>query len=247
MKIGIIGTGNVGATLARKLAAKGYEVKITNSRGRDGSREIATEVGATPVSLRGAVDDVEIIVLAVPITAMGKFPADLFDNVPSSVPVVDTSNYYPELRDPRIPDVEAGMAESVWVSKQLGRGVIKAFNNILAYSLATLGRPEGHPDRIAGAVAGDDVTQKRIVMWLMDEMGFDPVDAGVLADSWRQQPSTPNYCCDYDQETMRRSLYAAVKGEAPHKRNRLPELFLQLGPNPSHDEMVAIYRVANAV
>jgi predicted dinucleotide-binding enzyme len=107
------------------------------------------------------------------------------------------------------------MRHSVWVSKQLGRPVIKAFNNILAYSLAKLGRPEGSPSRLAIAVAGDDVSSKQIVMDLVNETGFYPVDAGSLDDSWRQEPGTPAHCCDYDAETTRRGLVAAVKGEAP--------------------------------
>ena len=78
----------------------------------------------------------------------------MFDTVPQDVPVVDTGNYYPGLRDPQIPEIDAGIPHSVWVSKQLGRPVIKAFNNILAYSLAELGLPEGSPGRLAIAVAG---------------------------------------------------------------------------------------------
>jgi predicted dinucleotide-binding enzyme len=105
------------------------------------------------------------------------------------------------------------MSQSVWVSKQLGRPVIKAFNNILAHSLAELGRPEGSPGRLACAVAGDDARSTQIVMDLVNETGFDPLDAGSLDESWRQQPCTPSYCCDYDAETTRKGLAAAVKGK----------------------------------
>ncbi len=245
MKIGIIGTGNIGATIARKLVEKAHEVSMANSKGIEGVRKLANDIGARPADLDGVVEGAEIIVLAVPITAMEKLPEGLFSAVPASVPVVDTSNYYPGLRDPRIADLDAGMPESVWVSKQIGRDVVKAFNNILAHSLATLGRPEGHADRIAGAVAGNDVAHKRTVMWLMDELGFDPVDAGTLDESWRQQPSTPDYCCDYDQEMMRKALAAAVEGDAPPKRDRLPELMASLGPHPTHDAIVAMNRALN--
>jgi len=245
MKIGIIGTGNIGAAVARKLVAKGHQVKVANSAGLEGVRQIAKDIGAQPADVADVFDGAEIAILAVPTTAMSQLPAGLFSAVPASVPVIDTSNYYPGMRDPRIADLDAGMPESVWVSKQIGRDVIKAFNNILAHSLATLGRPEGHPDRIAGAVAGNDVAQKRTVMWLMDELGFDPVDAGTLDDSWRQQPSTPDYCCDYDQEMMRRALAAAVEGDAPAKRDRLLELMSSLGPNPTHDAIVAMNRALN--
>lgn len=137
------------------------------------------------------------------------------------------------------------MPESVWVSKQLGRAVIKAFNNILAYSLAEFGRPKGSPDRLAIAVAGDDVKSKQIVMALVNEIGFDPVDAGSLEESWRQEPSTPAYCCDYCVEKMRKGLSAAIKGDAPEKRDRMPDLFAKLGSSPSHDDIVAMNRSLN--
>jgi hypothetical protein len=89
------------------------------------------------------------------------------------------------------------MPHRVWVSKQLGRPVIKAFNNTLAYSLAELGRPEGSPGRLAIAVAGNDAKSKQIVMDVVNETGFDAVDAGSLDESWRQEPGTPSYCCDF--------------------------------------------------
>src|SRR2546430_15914010 len=85
------------------------------------------------------------IVISIPFPAVAELPKDLFDTVPQDVPVVDTGNYYPGMRDPQIPDIDAEMPQSVWVSKQLGRPVIKAFNNILAHSLAELGGPEGSP------------------------------------------------------------------------------------------------------
>lgn len=102
--------------------------------------------------------------------------------------------------------------------------MIKAFNNILAYSFAELGRPEGSPGRLAIAVAGDDVRSKQIVMDIVNETGFDPVDAGPLGESWRQQPATPAYCCDYGRG---KGLQAAVKGEAPKKLERLIDRYRQ--------------------
>lgn len=148
--------------------------------------------------------------------------------------------------DGRIDAIEGGQVESLWVSKQLGRPLIKAFNNILAYSLAELGRPEGSPGRLAVAVAGEDRASKQVAMDLVSEVGFDPVDAGRLEDSWRQQPSTPAYCCDYDAETMRKALAAAVRGEATKKRDQLSDRWAAaLGSNPTHTEMVALNRSLN--
>jgi len=215
MKVGIIGIGNIGGTLARNLSAARHNLHVANSRGLEGVRAFPNEIGATSVDTRGGVGDVDLIVISIPFPAVAELPKDLFDTVAQHVPVIDTGNYYPGLRDPQIPEIDAGMRHSVWVSKQLGRPVIKAFNNILAYSLAKLGRPEGSPNRLAIAVAGDDVSSKQIVMDLVNETGFDPVDPGSLDDSWRQEPGTPAYCCDYDAETARRGLVAALKGEAP--------------------------------
>lgn len=245
MKIGIIGTGNIGATIARKLKAAGHDIHVANSKGINGVRAFAEEIGAEPVDVRGAVDGVDLVVLSIPLPALSALPPDLFSSVPESVPVVDTSNYYPGLRDPRIAELDDGMTESVWVSKQIGRPVIKGFNNVLAYTLAELGLPKGSPGRLAAAVAGDDPKAKETVMSLVSEAGFDPVDGGSLEESWRQQPSTPSYCCDYDAATMQKALLMAVKGQAAAKRDELPKHFAKLGANASHGEVVAMNRSFN--
>ncbi|ALM53032.1 NADPH-dependent F420 reductase [Halomonas huangheensis] len=245
MKIGVIGIGNIGGTLARELIAAGHQVRVANSRGPDDVRPFAEEIGAEAVDTRGAVDGVGLVILAIPLSGIARLPRSLFDGVPQTVPIVTTSNYYPELGDSRIPEIDAGQVESVWVSEQLGFPVIKAFNNILAHSLANLGRPQGTEDRLAIAVAGDNAVQKRMVMGLVADIGFDPVDGGTLEESWRQQPSTPAYCCDWDAETMRKALAAAVEGEAPGKRAQLPEQFGTLGATPSHTDIVALNRSLN--
>jgi len=245
MRIGIIGTGNIGGTLARKLSAAGHDVRVANSRGVEGVKAFADEIGATAVDTRGAVAGVDVIVISIPFPAVAELPKDLFDTVPRDVPVVDTGNYYPGLRDPQIPEIDAGMPHSVWVSQQLSRPVIKAFNNILAHSFAELGGPEGSPGRIAIAVAGDDVRSRQIVMDVVNETGFDPVDAGPLGESWRQEPGTPAYCCDYDAETTRKGLAAAVKGEAPKKLEHVISLLRQRGLNMTHGDMLAMNRSLN--
>lgn len=246
MKIGIIGIGNIGSTLARKLAANGHEVRVANSKGADAVKPFADEIGAIAADAQGAAAGADVVILSVPFPVIAKL-AGALDGVPASVPVIDTGNYYPEMRDPRIAEIDEGMTESVWVSKQLGRPVIKAFNNILADSLADLGRVAGSPDRLAVAVAGDDEAQKQIAMGIVDEAGFDAVDAGSLEDSWRQQPSTPVYCCDWNAEETRNALAAAEQGAAAAKRDRLPEQFAKLGENPTHEEVIAANRKVNAV
>ena len=141
MKIGIIGAGNIGATLARKLAASGHEVKLANSKGPDTIRDLARDVGATAVSKEEAVQGVEVIVLSIP---FAKYPdlATLFSDVPTGIVVIDTSNYYP-IRDGAIAEVDAGKPESVWVGEQIGRPVVKAWNAVLAVTLSEKGQPNG--------------------------------------------------------------------------------------------------------
>jgi 8-hydroxy-5-deazaflavin:NADPH oxidoreductase len=246
MKIGILGIGNIGGTLARKLSAAGHEVCVANSKGPEDVRSFAQTIGATPVDAHGAVEGAELIILSIPFPAVAKLPKDLFDGIPESTPIVDTGNYYPDLRDPHIPELDEGKTESIWVSEQIGRPIIKTFNNILAHSLAELGRLEGSPDRIAVAVAGDSAKAKRIVMDIVNQVGFDPVDAGSLAGSWRQQPGTPSYCCDYDAKAMRKALEEAVPGKAPAIRNQLYERIGKLGSNTSHADIIAMNRSANS-
>jgi predicted dinucleotide-binding enzyme len=246
MNIGIIGTGNIGGTLARKLTAAGHQVRVANSKGKEDVAKLAKQMGATAADVQDAVNQVDAIILAIPLPAMQQLPAGLFDAVASGVPIIDTSNYYPGMRDVRIADIDDGMPESIWVSQQIGRPVIKAFNNALAYTLANLGRPTGAQGRLAIAVAGDDDQCKQVAMNLVDEVGFDPVDAGSLMESWRQQPSTPAYCCDWDADETRAALASAVKGEAEQKRDQMPAAFAKLGASPAHEAVVAMNRKINA-
>ncbi|VTN10102.1 arogenate dehydrogenase [Raoultella terrigena] len=181
MKIGIIGTGNIGGTLARKLSEAGHEVKVANSRGLDAVREFAREINAVPADIHGVVTDVDAIILSIPLPALSSLPDELFSGLPPHVPVIDTSNYYPGLRDPQIAALDEGQTESEWVQEQIGHPVIKAFNNILADSLAGLGLPEGSRGRLAIAVAGDHPAAVQVTMSLVNDTGFDPVFSGSVA------------------------------------------------------------------
>jgi predicted dinucleotide-binding enzyme len=246
VKIGILGTGNIGSTLARKLTAAGHEVRVTNSRGPEGARPLADEVGAVATDARGAVAGADLIILSIPFPAATDLPDDLFQDVPNTVPIVDTSNYYPDWRDPHISEVDDGKAESVWVAEQIGRPVVKAFNNILAPSLADLGRPPGSRDRLAVAVAGDGPA-KQVVMSLVDEIGFDPVDGGSLAESWRQQPSTPGYCCDYGADTMRKGIASAEYGVAAKRRDEQVKRIVSANPPLSYAQLLEMNLELNSV
>jgi 8-hydroxy-5-deazaflavin:NADPH oxidoreductase len=218
MKIGIIGAGNIGGNLARRFTALGHEVSVANSRGPETLASLAQETGATAVSVAEAVRDKDLIVVTIPEKNIPDLPAGLFNGVGADVVVIDTGNYYPQQRDGRIDDIENGLPESRWVERQLGRPVIKAFNNIYAQHLLERGQPQGTPGRIALPVAGDDPKAKAIVLRLVDELGFDGVDAGGLDESWRQQPGTPVYGTDHDAEGVRRALSEASPERGPEWR-----------------------------
>src|SRR5262245_4115950 len=218
MKIGIIGAGQIGGTLTRRLTALGHEVSIANSRGPETLASLAKETGAKAVSVKEAAHAGDVIVVTIPEGRIPDLPRDLFTGVRDSVVVVDTGNYYPRQHDGRIPEIEGGLSESRWVEKQLGRAVVKAFNNIYARHLMEHGRPANSPGRIALPVSGDDSQAKAVVISLIDELGFDAVDAGGLDESWRQQPGTPVYATDFNAEGVRRALAQASKERKPEWR-----------------------------
>ena len=209
MKIGIIGAGNIGGALARRFRATGHDVAVANSRGPASLREFERETCARPVTIDEVVQGAELVIVAIPTTKVASLPAHLFADASPGLIVVDTSNYYPRERDGRIAEIEAGLTESGWVQQRIGHRVVKAFNSIVAQHLLENGRPAGSPDRIALAVAGDDAGQKSVVASLLDNIGFDAVDAGTIAESWRQQPGTPGYLQDFGVEGVRAALQQA--------------------------------------
>jgi 8-hydroxy-5-deazaflavin:NADPH oxidoreductase len=217
-KIGIIGSGNIGGTLARLFRKAGHDVVIANSRGPASLADLARETGARPVTVAETVQNSEIVVIAVPMALVSSLPKDLFRDAPKALIVVDTSNYYPRQRDGLIEQIEAGMTESGWVERQLGHPVIKVFNTIRADSLLNKGKPGGDAGRVALAVAGDDVQAKATVMRLVDDIGFDTVDAGTIEQSWRQQPGSPGYLKDYDAAGVRQALTEATEVRMPDWR-----------------------------
>jgi hypothetical protein len=180
--------------------------------------ELAAETGATPVSVEEAARSGELVIVTIPEYRVSKLPADLFRGVAADVVVVDTGNYYPRERDGRIDQIENGLPESSWVARVLGRPVVKAFNNIFWKSLLLRGRKKGTAGRIALPVAGDDARAKAVVLRLVDELGFDGVDAGGLAESWRQQPGAPVYATDLVADGVRRALAQAGRERKPEFR-----------------------------
>jgi predicted dinucleotide-binding enzyme len=221
VNIAIIGTGNVGGALTRQLAALGHQLRIANSRGPETLTDLAAETGARAVLLDEVASGADVLIVAVPQQAKLDFPTDVFDALPESAAVVDAGNYVPGLRDAQIEELEQGEVESRWTQKQFGRPVVKAFNNITAARLLSAGKPAGAPGRIALPVAGDDATVKARVMQLVDQLGFDAIDAGGLDESWRQEPGTPVYTTDLDAAAARLALAEASTEQTVQWRARL--------------------------
>jgi 8-hydroxy-5-deazaflavin:NADPH oxidoreductase len=210
MKIGIIGAGQIGGTLTRRFRALGHEVKVANSRDPETLAELASETGATAVWAERAADGADLVVITIPQKNVPNLAAGILDGAADGLVVIDTNNYYPQQRDGRIEAIEDGTTESRWVSEQVGHPVIKVFNGIRAQHLLERGQEPGTPGRIALPVAGDDEAAKAVVLRLVDELGFDPVDAGSVDESWRQQPGSPVYGRDYDADGVRRALAEAT-------------------------------------
>ncbi|MFD7437260.1 NADPH-dependent F420 reductase [Streptomyces sp. NPDC059861] len=219
MRIGIIGAGNIGGNLTRSLTALGHDVFVANSRGPHTLKELAEETGATPVPAEEAALDAEIVVVTVPMKAVPALAPGILDGAAEGVAVIDTGNYYPKQRDGRIAAIEdEGLTESRWTERRIGHPVIKAFNGTFAQDILERALPAGAPDRMALPVAGDDEAAKRKVMALIDEIGFDTVDAGGLDDSWRQQPGTPVYGLRAGVAEVTKALAAAAPGRTPEFR-----------------------------
>jgi len=213
--IGIIGSGNIGAALTRLFTKAGHQVTVSNSRGPESLTALAQETGARAATAADVVQGSDIVVVAVPLINIPQLRETLALQGPAGQFIIDTSNYYPQHRDGLIAEVEAGMPESAWVEQHLGRPVIKVFNSIYADRLMSESRPEGGADRVALAVAGDDAGNKATVMQLLADIGFDGVDAGSIADSWRQQPGSPVYLQDFDAAGVRRALAEATGVRTP--------------------------------
>jgi predicted dinucleotide-binding enzyme len=219
MNIGIIGAGHIGSALGVRLVSLGHSVKIANSRGPETLGDVAQKTGATPVTAEEAAKGADLIVVTIPLKNIPDLPKDLFAGVPAEVPVIDTSNYYPMLRDGKIAELETGnLTESEWVQQHLGRPVVKVFNNIYADHLQNKGVPAGTPGRFGLPVASDDAAAKQKVMALVEELGFDAVDDGTLHESWRQQPGTPSYGADLPADKLREHFASlgSQRTEAQH-------------------------------
>lgn len=218
MKIGLIGVGSIGSTLAKRLPTKGHDVKVANSRGPETLDKDLLSTGAQAVTAEEAATDVDALILSIPLKAMPNL-APLIQALPEETAVIDTSNYYPK-RDDAIEAIENGQVESEWVVEQLGgRSIVKAWNAVGAEVLAEEDRQPGDPQRMAIPVAADDARAKDIAFTLVNDSGLDPVDAGSLADSWRQQPGAPVYGTRLAAAEIPGALEAAQRDRLPRRRD----------------------------
>jgi len=235
MKIGIIGTGAIGGIIAKKLSDAGHQVKVSNRGSFEDLKKRADEIGALPASLTDVVKDVDVVILSVPTTAIPELPKDLFSDTSKDLIIVDTTNYYP-FRDGEIEELQSGKVESVWVSEQIGRPVVKAFNNLLAQSLAS-----GN-STIAMAISGNEERAKTIIAGLVKDTGFDFVDAGLLENSWKHQPGTPAYCTELSASELKKELENADKNAAAQLRDHAVSELFNLTVPPTHEELVQFNR-----
>ena len=237
MKIGIVGTGAIGSILAEKFSQAGHPVKVTNTRAMPELEKIAASLGAAAATIHDVVKDVNVIIFSMPFAAYKDLPKDLLKEVPQDVVVMDTSNYYP-FRDGEIAELEQ-MSESEYISGILNRPLVKVFNNILEHTLKHKGKVVGAEGRIAISIAGDNQEHKKVVTELVDLTGFDTVDGGSLAESWRQQPGTPAYCTELDEAELKQALANAEKGKAPAIRDLIMDNLSSKGSWPSYEEILA--------
>src|SRR5580692_5887992 len=212
--IGLIGAGHIGSQVARLAVANGYGVVISNSRGPDTLTDLTRELGpmaraGTPLEAAKAGD---LVVVTIPLKEYRTVPVEPL----AGKIVIDTNNYYPQ-RDGHIPELDN---ESTTTSELLQAHlptskVVKAFNHIYAAALTTDGQPAGTKNRRALVIAGDDQGAKATVARLLDQFGFDTVDAGPLKEGWRIQRDTPGYGPRRTAEELRRDLAAAKRYADP--------------------------------
>ncbi|WP_062431283.1 NADPH-dependent F420 reductase [Herbidospora daliensis] len=190
--VAFIGSGHIGGTVARLAVAAGYDVVLSNSRGPETLAELVGELGpkARAATAAEAAEAGDLVVVSVPLGAYRKVPVEPL----AGKTVLDTNNYYPD-RDGVFPELEAGSTtSSELLQAHLPTSkVVKVFNNIFYVHLRALPRPSGAADRSALAIAGDDAEAKAAATTFLDLIGYDAVDAGKLADSWRYQPGAPAY------------------------------------------------------
>jgi predicted dinucleotide-binding enzyme len=208
--IGLIGAGHIGSQLARLAVKNGYQVVISNSRGPATLSGLVEELGpeARAASAAEAAKAGDVVVVTVPLKNYRQVPAEPL----AGKIVIDTNNYYPE-RDGHIPELdnESTTTAELLQSHLPKSKVVKAFNHIYAAEITTHGQPAGTKNRRALVIAGDDREAKAVVAHLIDQFGFDTVDAGPLKEGWRIQRDTPGYGPRRTADQLRRDLASAKR------------------------------------
>ena len=240
MKIGVIGPGQIGEVIVRKLRGAGYAVKMANSRGPESLKDLAADTGALPVAIEEVVQDVDMLFIVVPQKSIPKLSKGLLNKARKETIMIDVGNYYP-FRDGRIDEIENGLTDSLWVERQIVRPVVKVLNTIIAKAFAEAGRPAGSRDRIALPISGDNPNSKEIVAQLLDRIGFDSVDAGTIAESWRQQPGTPVYCTNPTKEELQLWLTKVDRSSLATNREKGLKAYLAV-VNADYETQVKAHR-----
>ena len=210
MTIGFIGAGHIGSAVARAAIAAGHSVVLSNSRGPETLAGLVKELGpsARAATPSDAARSGDIVVVTIPLKNIADVPVEPL----AGKVVIDTNNYYPQ-RDGHIAELDD---ESTTTAELLQRHlpssrVVKACNHIYAAQITTDGLPAGTPNRRALVIAGDDAAAKATVTQLLDQFGYDTVDAGPLAEGWRIQRDTPGYGPQRNAEQLKADLAAAKR------------------------------------
>ena len=207
-RIGLIGAGNIGGQIARLAVAHGHDVVLSNSRGPETLTALVAELGpkARAATVVDAAKAGDIVVVTIPLKHYRTVPVEPL----AGKIVIDTNNYYPQ-RDGHIAELdnESTTSAELLQAHLPASTVVKAFNHIHAAQLTTDGRPAGTTNRRALVIAGADPAAKATVTRLLDELGFDVVDAGALKEGWRIQPDTPGYGPRRTAPELRQDLAAA--------------------------------------
>lgn len=220
-RLGIIGSGAIGTHVARLAVAAGHDIVVSNSRGPESLADLVGELGsgAAAGDVADAVEFGDVVVLAVPLSAYHDLPAEAL----RGVTVLSTGNYYPS-RDGRIEELDSWAMTTAEYEESLlpGAIIVKAFNNIVAHHIPTLTRTADAPDRTALPIAGDDADAKTTVSAVVETLGFDPVDAGTLAESWKFEPESGAYTAIYaaDAEAYAKDYLSDAGAPLPADRLR---------------------------
>lgn len=206
MKIGIIGAGYIGRAVARLAIRQGHEVMLSNSRHPRTLASTMIAIGCKIGTAQMAADFGEVVLLAVPFFAIQDMSPDLL----KGKSVLDACNYYPD-RDGKVDvlDAKSTTTSEVVANRFSEAKVVKAFNAILEKDIEKDARPRGAPDRRAMPIAGDDPAAKFVVKNLLDNLGFDTVDAGPLSEGWRFERARPAYCVPLNVADLNSSLAMA--------------------------------------